>query len=390
MKVRCDRTQLYEASQLAGSVVPGRTPKPALQCVKLEAKDKQLLLSATDLELGLRYRVGAVEVLQPGAAVIPAERLNGILRESQDETIEIETDGDAVRLTCADSKFKVFGFDAAEFPPIPEFPDKPGFAVKAGVLRQLIARTVFAAAKEITRYAINGVLLEPKGNKLKMVGTDGKRLAQARGALQGDAADERGAVCPLKAMTLLEKLLVDPETDVEVKLTENDLKVRCGPAVLSSRLVEGAYPKYDEVIPKECDKSAEFASSALVSAVRKAALLVSAESKRVVFKFSPERLELRSSAPEHGEAEVILNAGGAPKSGKGDKGEKGGVGGDYTYKGAPLRIEFNPDYIIDGLKALGHDRAHYEFKSPDKPGVLKSEGDFVYVVMPLSSRGTED
>src|SRR5262245_42347260 len=118
MKLRCDRTQLYEAGQLAAGVVAGRTTKPQLQCFKLDAKDRQLVLSGTDLQQSLRYRIGMVEVLQPGSAVIPAERLTGILRETQDETIEIETDGDACRLTCSDSKFKVFGFDPAEFPPI--------------------------------------------------------------------------------------------------------------------------------------------------------------------------------------------------------------------------------------------------------------------------------
>jgi DNA polymerase-3 subunit beta len=364
MKVRCDRDALYEASQLAGGVVAGRTPKPALQCLKLSAEGKQLHLAGTDLEISVRHRVSAVEVLAAGDLVVPAERLNGILRETaKGEVVELESDGDACKITTAGSRFKVFGFDPREFPPIPDFPEAPGFTVKAGVLKQMIARTVFAAAKEITRYAINGVMLEPKGDRLKMVGTDGKRLAQASGPLARPAADPKGAVCPLKAMSLLERLLVDPESDVEVKLTDNDLKVRCGPAVISSRLVEGTYPRYDEVIPKELDKSAEFETAALAAGVRKAALLVSLESKRVIFRFGPHGLMLRSSAPEHGEAEVDVAA---------------------SYKGSPFEIAFNPDYIIDGLKALGLERAVLEFKGPDKPGVLRHESDFTYVVMPLT------
>jgi DNA polymerase-3 subunit beta len=382
MKVRCDRTALLDAVTLAGGVVPTRSPKPALQCVKLEAKDKKLTLSATDLDNSIRCRVGMVDITEPGAAVIPADRLIGILRETRDQELEIHTEGDACRVIAAESKFKVFGFDPAEFPPTPDFPEPAGFSVKADVLKQMIARTVFAAAKEITRYAINGVLWEPKGDRLKMVGTDGKRLAQARGPLAGPAADERAAVCPLKAMAVLEKLLVDPESYVEAKFADNDLRVRCGSSVLSFRLVEGGYPKYDEVIPKECDKTAEVSSEAFTNRLKQASLLVDAASKRVVFKFSPERLELRSTDPQKGEAEITMT--GKPASAD-DK-----QGPDYSYTGSALRIEFNPDYIIEGLKALGEPRAYMEFKTPDRPGVLKSGQDFVYVVMPLSSRGGED
>jgi len=369
MKVRCDRNALFDACQLAAGVVAGRTPKPALQCIRLQAQDKSLTLSATDLEIALRYRVDSVEILSPGDVVVPADRFNAILRESHDQTIDIESDGDACRIVCADSKFKVFGYDAREFPTIPDFPEKAGFTVKAGILKQLIERTVFAAAKEITRYAINGVLWEPRGKRMKMVGTDGKRLAQSFGPLQADAADDRAGVCPLKTMNLLKSLLVDPESDVEVKITENELKVRCGAAMVSSRLVEGDYPKYDEVIPKENDKSAEFESDALASAIKRAALLVSVDSRRVVFNFTAGNLELRSSAPEYGEAEVNTPA---------------------DYKGDPLQIAFNPDYMVDGLKALGQKRAKFEFRSNDRPGVLRSENEFIYVVMPLTMRSPNE
>jgi DNA polymerase-3 subunit beta len=369
MKVRCDRAALYEAAQLAGAAVAGRTPKPALQCLKLSAAGKHLTLSATDLELSVRYKVAEVEVKEGGDLVIPADRFNAILRESTDDQVDIETEGEATRIVCKDSKFKVFGFDAREFPPLPDFPDKPGFTLKAGPLRQMITRTTFAAAKEITRYAINGVLWEPKGGSLKLVGTDGKRLAQTRGKLNGPAAEEKSAVCPLKAMLLLERLLTDPDADVDVKLTDNEFKLRCGPAVVGSRLVEGDYPKYDEVIPKDSDRSAEFDAAALLSAVRRAGLLVSIESKRVIVELKGGAATLRSSAPEHGEAEITVPC---------------------EYKGAALEIAFNPDYLQEGLRVLSRPKAKFEFKGPDKPGVLKDEAEFTYVVMPLQIRRGEE
>jgi DNA polymerase III subunit beta len=369
MKVICDRSALSEALGMIGGVAVSRTPTPVLSCVKLVANEGALWLSATDAEIGLRLGVGQVDIQKPGEALVPFDKLNQIVRACDDPTLSIEAEKTVVNIRGADSHFKVYGYDPKDFPKIRDFADlKVDFEVDAGHLRRLVQRTLFATAVENSRYAINGVLFERKGKKLRVVATDGRRLAVARGEVINAVEGEAKSIVPTKALNTLLKLIVDPAATVKVASDANQIIFAVGEgddaAVLTSNLVQGAFPPFEDVIPKDQDKKVSFDSAELTSAVRRAALLTNEESKGVRLAFAENRLTLTSRAPEMGEAEIVVDM--------------------KSYQGEPIEIGFNPGYITDALKVIDSDQVMIELKAPNKPGVLKAGNDFTYVVMPVN------
>jgi len=366
MKVISDRGALVELLNLAGGVIVSRTPKPALSCVKLTAKDNKLTVAATDLEVAVRTSTEQVEIAADGEALIPADKLGQIVRESIDPTLEIEVSEGAAMIRGQDAKFKVLGYPPEEFPPLPEFAGEPDFEVSASQLHRLIAQTAFATARENSRYAINGVLVEREATKLVVVATDGRRLAMAKGsckAAKGDTA-RHGAIVPSKALGILLRLFDDGDQSVKIKIADNQILFATDDTMLASNLVEGNFPPYKDVIPKDGDKKATLNTDTLASAVRRAAVLTNEESKGVRFAFTSEGLTLTSRAPEMGEAEVKVEV---PK-----------------YDGEPLEIGFNPHFVLDALKVCQAEEVAVEFKAANKPGVIRTGPEFLCVIMPVN------
>ena len=215
MKLVAQTTALQEALAFAGNIVATRTPKPVLQCVHLSADKDSLTLTTTDLEIGCKFRITAVKVEQPGEILVPSSRFTGIVRESSDESLSIETEGEACLVKGAGSKFKVFGYDPAEYPEVQDFSGDADIKVPAGILTGMIEKTVFATAKAHSHYAISGVLWEAEGKKLQMVATDGHRLARVKGTLTAQATKKISAITPAKLMTLVQRLSSDLEDDIE-------------------------------------------------------------------------------------------------------------------------------------------------------------------------------
>lgn len=407
MKVICDRAALLDALNMVSSVVPTRTPMPALSCVKLVASKGsgggELTLSGTDNETSLQLSVTHVDVQQPGSGAIPADKLRQIVQaEDGEPTLTLEIEGDQCVIRGANAFFRVFCFPAADFPPLPDFgaaiagsgPDaaKTVFAQPSGQLADLIARTVFATARETSRYAINGVLLKRDGKKLEMVATDGRRLALARATIPGAQAkgDSVSCIIPTKALNTALKLVRDGEESVRMAIGDARVFFAFGGAdtdaaaegkkgkggsgggghpraILSSALVEGTFPPYEDVIPRENDKKITAGRDELSSAVRKATVLTNEESRGVRMSFSggDKRLKLSSRAPEMGESEIAVDL--------------------ANYEGTDIEISFNPNFLVDVLKVVSDPQVIVELKAPNKPGLIRSEtGDFIYVVMPVN------
>jgi DNA polymerase-3 subunit beta len=374
MKVICDRTALLDAVNNVASVVAARTPSPVLQCVKLTAADGVMTLAATDLEVGLRLDVEQVEVQDAGEALIPADKLAQIVRNSDDATLTVETEDHTLHIRGADSHFTVYGYDPKEAPEVRNFEGADqDCVIDAATLQNLISRTIFAAADEHSRYAINGILFDRQGKNVRMVATDGRRLALARGHCS-DGKDDAACIVPSKALRLLNKLLRDPEAMVRVSMSENQAIFAVGGgggdsvggpgAVVSSNLVEGTFPPFEDVIPKDQDKRVTFDVDVLRSAIKRAALLTNEESKGVRLNFAENVLTLTSRAPEMGEAEIHVEL--------------------QQYEGEPVEIGFNPGYITDALKVIDDESVIVELKAHNKPGVLKTGSEFTYVVMPVN------
>ena len=369
MKFVCDRSTLLDALTMTGGVVATRTAVPVLACIRFTAKDGVLNLAATDGEIGLSVPVASVSISAEGEALIPADKLNQIVRASEDSTLSIDVQKNVATIKGQDSTFKIFGFDPKDFPGVQAFPaGKIDLETNAATLGRLIHRTLFATAVDHSRYAINGVLVDRKGKKLRLVATDGRRLALARGECSRAAEGDGQCIVPSKALNVLARLLVDADETVALARQDNLAIVRVGEgpeaATLSTRLVEGSFPPFEDVIPKEQDKRVTFAAGELTSAVRRAAVLTNEESKGVRMTFGTKELVVASRAPELGESEVRVEV------------EK--------YEGEPIEIGFNPQFLVDVLKVIDGESVIIELKSPNKPGVIKVGNDFTYVIMPVS------
>ncbi|RMH25146.1 MAG: DNA polymerase III subunit beta [Planctomycetota bacterium] len=383
MKAICERAALLEGVNLVSGVVAARSPRPQLTCLKLEATNSgngpELALSGTDADLALTVRLGRVEVAEPGASLIPADKLRQIVSaEDNEPTLTIEADGEIAHIKGEDAHFQLHGFSADEFPAIPSFKSvaessdtKASFTTSAGTLSGLITRTLFAAARENSRYAINGVLLVRDGKKLEMVATDGRRLAKCTTTIDAKG-DPARCIVPSKALSMLLRLAHEPEEPVHIAVTENRAVFAFGDdasdarATLSTSLVEGTFPPYEDVIPKDQDIRVTFDRDILASAVRRAALLTNEESRgvRLAFKGEAKALELSSRAPEMGEARIAVDL--------------------ADYDGKDIEIGFNPTFLTDALKVISEPEVIIELKAPNKPGLVKSGSDFLYVVMPVN------
>lgn len=383
MKLICDRSALLGAVNLVSGVVASHTPKPQLTCIHLSAQKAddggRLILSGTDAEISIRLMRTQVEVHEDGEVLVPADRLRAIISaEDSDPTLTIEAIDDVCHIRGRDAKFKIFGYPAGDFPNIPEFPQDDSaadvFTIGSDLLSRLIARTIFSTARENSRYAINGVLMHRKGKKVEMVATDGRRLALARGNADTPGSDEDSqCIIPTKALSLAGKIIDDPQGKVRIAITTNQILFAFDDAggdsaVLASNLVEGTFPPYDDVIPKDQDKRATFDTSVLSSAVKRAAILTTEDSRGVRLAFSKsdgaDSLKMSSRTPESGEAEIDVDLAG--------------------YEGDEIEIGFNPAFITDALKVVPDNQVILELKSSNKPGLIKSGSDFLYVVMPVN------
>lgn len=368
LKVICDQGALADALNTVSAVVASRTPTPVLTCIKLTAENGRLRLAATDGEISLQLDLDRVEVDSDGEALVPADKLTQIVRECSDPTVSLKAEGHALHINAGDSHFKIYGFDPSEAPPLEAFDETSvDCTLDAGTLASMVARSLFAAAVEHTRYAINGVLFDRDGKRLRFVATDGRRLAMASGDCKAKTGTKQ-CIIPGKALSLIRRLVNDPETPVRIAVDASRITLRFddpdAPATLGSSLVEGRFPPFEDVIPKDQDKKVIFDRDTLRSAIRRASLLTNEESRSVRMKFEPNKLTLTSHAPEMGEAVVHLEL------------------KDYT--GETLEIGFNPTYIADALKVIDSQELSFEFKAANKPGLIRCGRDFTYVLMPVN------
>ncbi len=367
MKAQCNREDLLSAFQMVSGVVPARSPKPILMNVKLVANKDGVTLLATDLEVGIRCQVAGVEVTSAGQAVLPTARVLAILRESTDPVIEIETDETKTHIRGQRSRFQLTAESPSEFPDVPDFADEKYHTISSTLLRTMIRRTVFATDVESTRYALNGLLVELEGNKISLVGTDGRRLAVARGsatAVGGHNTKDFTPVVPSKAMHLIDRTLQAEEEEVHIALQPNKALIRSKRAVISSRLVEGRFPRYQEVFPSRSETTVALNVRDLLQAVKQAMIVTSEESRGVDCTFSEGKLTLAANAAEVGESLVEM---------------------PISFDSKDLTITFDPRYIVDMLRVLNEESSvTLDLIDHQSAAVFKTDDGYTYIVMPLT------
>jgi DNA polymerase-3 subunit beta len=288
------------------------------------------------------------------------------VRESADETLLLQAAEGLCEVRGADSHFSIYGQEPSQYPPVPVFSGSADVEVLLDNLRTGISQVLFATAKESTRYAINGVLWELKGKKLTLVATDGRRLARTRVNLMGNPSEKAAAlkpIVPAKTMSLLEKLAGSEKDKVVVRLVDNQIMFACGSVVVCSNLVEGNFPKYEDIIPADYQKKITLPTEVALSAVRRAALLTSEESRGIKLTISKNKLVFSGKSPETGDAEVDVTV---------------------EYGGEAVEIGFNPQFLADAIRVVKEPQFELELGQSDTPGVVKAGANFLYVLMPIN------
>ncbi len=372
MKATCNREGLLAACQLTSAAIPAKDVKPILKNIKAVAADGRCTLIATDLEVGIRLDVQGLTIEEPGEAILPAQKLSDILREARDTQMVIEADSSAcvVRGTTSPLEFEMPSEDPGQFPDFPAFTEEKYHEISAGSLREMIKRTLFGTADDSAgRYVMTGVCWELEGGQIRLVATDGRRLALAEGtgtATGGHTTQGMSPVVSKKAMSLLERNLQDdPEELVKVCMRRDDAFFRTGRSVIYCRLLEGRFPDWRGVIPKKHTVQMGLNIASFQAAVRQAAIMTDKDGKRVTFKFTPDRLVLMAQGTTAGRSKIELPL--------------------DDYQGNPVDINFNPDYLIEFLKVLPAD-AKLELRLTDggKPALFKCGDQYSYLVMPLT------
>ena len=367
MKVKINRESFQKVFQVAAAVAPARSPKTILQNVKMDVTDKGGLLTATDMEVGVRLTIPDMDVDTAGTAVIPVQRLNMILRESSDEFLFIESDPDKTLVTGQSSRFELQSKNPDEFPEVADFEDKDYFEVTAGVMRELIKRTLFATDSESSRYALGGVLLEMEGDSIVAVGTDGRRLAKMQGALSktGDPKTGSATIVPARAMQLIERILPEDSVKIQLAARANDLLIREPGCVFYTRLVEGRFPKWRDVLPdrKESNRI-DIPVGPMYSALRQAAIVSSDESRGVDFTFNQGSLVLSNSTAEVGQSRIEM---------------------PVPFDNEELTITLDHRYVADFLKVLQPDKTFtLDIENGEQAAYCMTDDNYGYVIMPLA------
>ena len=363
MDIVISRETLHRALQTVQGVVESRSSAmPVLQHVLLVTEgDTQVRMLATNLDIGLKG-VFEAEVKKGGSVTLNARKLFDIVRELPDADVHlVEENGQWVRMTCERSNFRFPGLPPSDFPSVPE-PGGTPQKISAKVFGDMIRKTMFAISQDETRYTYNGVFMESEGDVLRLVATDGHRLAMIERPNAG-AEFKEGVIIHKKALGELVKLLSETEEDVEIYLDENHVIFTLGAIELSARLIDGDFPKYRQVIPEDNKCRIITDRDNLLRALRRVSLL-SNETKMVKFVFTPGQLILTTNGSDAGEAEEILES---------------------DYSGEELTIGFNARYCLDVLGILEDQSICFELKDSLSPGIFKpKEGEgYIYVIMPM-------
>ena len=361
MKFRIAKEAFLDGLQQVQHVVSSRTTLPILSNVLIEASEEGLRLTTTDLDVGVSGTVAA-EVSKPGATTLPVKRLANIIRELPSAEIEVSVDGKNVAsIKSGPSRFKIIGLPDGEFPPLADFDDAKEYTIPQAIIRTGLKKTSYAISTDETRYVLNGIFASFKEGKLTLVATDGRRLAMVDHDLEFPASHEVDFIVPTKAVNELQRHL-STEGELLLKLADNQVCFEIGSSVIVSKLIEGNYPNYRQVIPGESKERLTLSREQLLETTRRVSLLSSEKSNSVKLTFGPNQVDVMANSPDIGEANETL---------------------EVKYDGKPFSIAFNPEFLMAPLKSLEEDEVHLDLIDEMSPGVLRTEDAFLYVLMPM-------
>jgi len=370
MKLVVEKKDLLNVIARAQNIVEKRNTMPILVNVLLDADSQRCRGFATDLEVSLADEIPAM-VQSPGKVVVNAKSLFEIVKELPDGKIELERkDNNWLKITQNRSVFNIVGVSPEEYPVFPTFVTQEFVKIDRAVLSEMIEKTLFSVSTDETRYHLNGVFLEIRNDKTspvyRMVATDGHRLSMIDRSIEGGLSKNanQGVIIPRKGLHEIRKLLDHVEESVEIAIEGAQLIVRHGSTVLMIRLIEGKYPNYQQLIPKELKENFLVQREALLSSLKRVSLLSNSKSKGVTFTLSSGKMEITSNNPELGDAREDL---------------------EVDYKGKDMRIGFNARFVLDVISSMTDDVVSFEFNDQLSPVLLLPHQDRSYtcLIMPM-------
>ncbi len=360
MKIKTSKDELLAGIQTVQNIVSSKATLPILSNILMETKGDSLRLNTTDLDIGISCEI-PVSTSEQGGITIPAKRFGDIIRELPPGDVVIVTrKNNQVDIEGVNCRFKLIGLPKDEFPKFPEFKDKEMVRLEQGVLGEMLRMTSFAVSHEESRYVLNGILMEVVEKVLKIVATDGRRLAKMEKAITSTLKDEVKMIIPLKAIQEISRNLKD-SGEVTIIAGNNQVLFDIDGVLIATRVIEGEFPNYNQVIPKPASPKITVKTQDLLAAIRRANLLATPDFQAVKFEVFDDKIVVSKTTPDVGESREEISVG---------------------YGGSELIVGFNPHYLIDVLKNLSDDTIELELLGSDKPAVIRL-GDYLYLVLPM-------
>lgn len=361
MKFKVEKTQLINAIQIVQNIITAKSALPILSNILLESQTDGLRLTATDLDIGITCVI-PVDIQEQGAITVPAKRFSDIIKEFPLDLINLTTKkNNQVVIDSELCQFKIMGLAKEEFPKLPEFKDKKVIKIDQGILKQMLSLTSFAVSSDETRYVLNGILFKITQETLTLVATDGKRLAIAEEKLSVSKSEgEISMIIPIKTIHELNRNLKD-QGELSLVVSSNQALFDLGQIAIISRLIEGEFPDYKQVVPPVAENKIKVSRSQLLLATKRAALLSTPDYQAVKLELFKNKLVISKSTPDIGEFHEEVEVG---------------------YQGKEMVVGFNPVYLMDLLKNLHDENVNLELTDTEKPGVVRMSG-YVYIVLPM-------
>lgn len=363
MRIITNRNLLLESINIVQKAVPSKTTLPILEGILFIAKNGKLTLISTDLELGIETSIN-VDVLEQGSLVVSSRIIGEIVRKLPDADVEIEKKENLIYIKSENSEFKVLGLSQEEFPQLPSIEKDRGISISNSMLKEMIRQTIFAVSTDEIRPILTGVLMEVRGKEVTMVALDGFRMAVKNIEILSD--ENIKAVVPGKTLTELGKILNDSEDTVNIFISKNQILFQTGETTIISRLLEGEFINYSQLIPEEYKIRIKLQTEKLLDACERAALFARDSNNTIRFEINDDIMNIRSNSESgdvHEELKVIK-------------------------EGEDIEIAFNPRYFIEALKAINNDEITIEFTTNVSPSIIKPVNDsgFLYLILPVRRR----
>ena len=361
MKFKIVRSKFLEGLKKVQNIVASKGTMQILQNVLIEAKDKQLLLTTTDLDISIRSAIGC-DVEVEGATTLPVKLLFNVVSKAAEGPVEVNVDGqDRAVINAGTATFKLAGMSVVDYPALPVDQNTFEYVLPQITLKEMLRKTAYAVSQDDTRKTLKGVLMSFREGKLTTVATDGRRLALVEHEIELPKEAEKDVILPSKVVNELQRSL-STDGDVRITIEKTQIAFKMGETKVYSKLLDEVYPNYRQVIPASCAEHITVDRQLLLSALDRASVMTMEESNSTRLTFDSNQLIVSSRAAEVGEVRDI---------------------GPIKYDGQKIDIVFNPNFVMDPLKAIDEDEVTIELNNGSSPALIKCSVPFLYVMMPL-------